>query len=82
MIIANGPLSTSDRHNLTHLEHVLPDLLSSEDTFWEGIQVQIFDPRLSSAVSSHLSTTHNCIVSIETKPLALGFRMKQNILDV
>lgn len=82
MIISNGPLSMSDRQNLTHLEHILPDLLSSEDTFWEGIQVQIFDPRLSSAISSRLSITHNCIVSIETKPLALGFRMKQNILDV
>lgn len=82
MIISNGPLSMSDRQNLTHLEHILPDLLSSEDTFWEGIQVQIFDPRLSSAISSRLSITHNCIVSVATRPLALGFRMKQNILDV
>lgn len=82
MIIANGPSSTSDRQNLMQFEYVLPDLLRSEDTFWEGIQVQIFDPRLSYEMSSHLFITHNYLVSVEVRPLALRFRMRQNIPGV
>ena len=62
-MIANVPLSTSDRQNLMQLEHILSDLLRSEDIFWEGIQVQILDCRLSYGISSHLFITCNCIVS-------------------
>ena len=71
-MIANGPLSTSDRRNLRQLEHILPDLLRSEDVFWGGIQVQIFDCRLSYGISSHLFITCNCIVSWRLGLWSLG----------
>lgn len=71
-MIANGPLSMSDRQNLRQLEHILPDLLRSEDIFWEGIQVQIFDCRLSYGISSDLFITCNCIVSWRLGLWSLG----------
>lgn len=82
MMMGNGPLSICGRQDRMHLEHILPDLLRRRGTFWERIQVQLFDISLSKVIPSNLFIIHSCIKPIKAWPLALGFRVKQNIIGV
>lgn len=59
-MIANGPLSTSDRRNLRQLEHILPDLLRSEDVFWEEYRYKFLTA--GCLMESHLIFSSHVIV--------------------